>query len=290
MLVVALAAVTAGAHLSAQTRSATSRSFLWKVQSGAAILYLAGSVHALDKASYPLDPAFQRAFDASTTLVEEIDLAETDSLAAAPALLAKGMNPGGRTFDQVVSKETAELLSERLKDSPMVLTLVRTMKPWMIDVVLSALQAQKMGLDPDLGLDQHFYDKAKAAGRKIVGLETALYQLDRLDTLPLEVQERMLRRTLEELDTAGEMLGNLLAVWKQGDAAGLERLMRDEYAANPEVYQSLVVDRNRDWMPQLDACLTERLSCFVVVGAAHVVGPDGLLTMLRRKGYRVEQQ
>src|SRR5262245_34408662 len=95
------------------------KNFLWRVQSGTAVMFLAGSVHALTPDAYPLNPAYQRAFDASSALVEEIDLAEADSLVAAPALLARGLFQDGRTFDQVVSAETAALVASKLKNSPL---------------------------------------------------------------------------------------------------------------------------------------------------------------------------
>src|SRR5262245_51180975 len=79
----------------AQTR--TTRSFLWKVQSGSNVMYLAGSVHALTADAYPLNPVYQRAFDASGALVEEIDLAEADPLSGGLTLLAKGMYQDGRS-------------------------------------------------------------------------------------------------------------------------------------------------------------------------------------------------
>src|SRR5678815_1135567 len=105
----------------------TGRSFLWRVQSGANVMYLAGSVHALTADAYPLNPAYQRAFDASSALVEEIDLAEADPLSGGLGLLAKGMYQDGRTFSRVVSRETAALVAEKLKNTPLALELIQPM-------------------------------------------------------------------------------------------------------------------------------------------------------------------
>ncbi len=267
---------------------------MWKVQSGTAVLYLAGSVHALDQSVYPLSPAFQRAFDASGALVEEIDLAETNSLAAAPMLLGKGMFQDGQTFDRVVSGETVALVTERLKDTPMGMDLIKPMKPWMVDMILTALEVREAGLDVNLGLDKYFFDRAVMAGMETIPLETAESQVDRMDRMPIAVQEQMLRSTLRGLDRdlqPGQgALNAVVAAWKRGDAESLQNMLLSEFEGLPAAYQSLVVERNRNWMPQLDACLARRSPCFVVVGAAHLVGPEGLLALLQRKGYRVEQQ
>jgi uncharacterized protein YbaP (TraB family) len=95
--------------------SAQTKSFLWKVESGSGVLYLAGSVHALRADVYPLNPAFERAFQASDMLVEEIDLTQADLLTLGPVLLAKGMYQDGRTFDKAVSNETLALVTKKLQ-------------------------------------------------------------------------------------------------------------------------------------------------------------------------------
>ena len=89
-IVLCLAVAAASATAAAQTATVPGKSFLWKVQSGSKLVYLAGSVHALSADVYPLSPAFERAFADSDTLVEEIDLAEAETLTAAPASDSEG--------------------------------------------------------------------------------------------------------------------------------------------------------------------------------------------------------
>ena len=213
---VVLALVLAGGA-AAQTRG---HSFLWKVQSGANVMYLAGSVHALTADAYPLNPAYQRAFDASSALVEEIDLAQADPLAGGLGLLAKGMYTDGRTFNSAVSKETAALVAEKLKGTPLALELIQPMKPWMVTLMLEALGAQSAGLDPELGLDKHFYNLATDGRKQVIGLETVEYQIDRFDKMPDAMQEQLLRSELAEMETEKTSLRTLLTAWQSGDAAG----------------------------------------------------------------------
>jgi uncharacterized protein len=276
--------------LASPSAQGAGKNFLWKVQHGSGVLYLAGSVHALSADVYPLNDAYQRAFDASDTLVEELDLNQAGMLTAAPMLLTKGMYTDGRTFDKVVSADTVALVRARLKGTPFSLELIQSMKPWMVMLMLSAMQVQLAGLDAQLGLDKHFCDKAVAAGKTVVGLETAEFQIDRFDRMPEPLQEQLLRTTLTELDTAQTELATIVGAWRRGDAPALERTLLGGFQKNPAAYQSLLVERNRNWMPQLDTCLARSRPCFVVVGAAHLVGPDGLLALLRAKGYRLEQQ
>lgn len=270
--------------------AAPARHFLWTVRSGGNVLYLAGSVHALGKDVYPLPAPFEKAFEASGTLVEEINLAEAESLSAAPILLAKGMYADGRTFDTAVSKETAALVNEKFKQTGLPFEMFRAMKPWMVMLMLTALEAQKMGLDAALGLDKYFYDKATAMKKPVVGLETAEFQIDRFDKMSDKLQEQLLLSTLNDLDSQGAELKGMIAAWQRGDTAGLEKTVLTSFKEYPEAYTSLIVDRNRAWIPQLEKCLSRPMPCFVVVGAAHMVGPDGLLNLLKVKGYKVEQQ
>ena len=276
--------------LDAQTEGRTGKSFLWKVQSGPRVMYLAGSVHALSEDVYPLSPAFEQAFAASDTLVEEIDLEEAGLLSLGPMLLSKAMYQDGRTFDKVVSKETVELVTAQLKGMPMAAELIRPMKPWMVMLMLAAMQVQQAGLNPNLGLDKYFFDKATDARKTVVGLETAESQIDRFDKMPEALQEQMLRSTLDEMNLQSKELASIVATWRRGDAATLERSLMPGLKKYPAAYQSLIVERNNNWMPQLEKCLARTTPCMVVVGAAHLVGPDGLLALLQRKGYRIEQQ
>jgi uncharacterized protein YbaP (TraB family) len=280
-------AVLVASGAAAQTRG---RSFLWKVQSGNNVMYLAGSVHALTADAYPLNPAYQRAFDASSALVEEIDLAEADPLAGGLGLLAKGMYQDGRTFSSVVSRETAALVERKLQNTPLAIDLIQPMKPWMVMLMLEALGSQAAGLDPRIGLDKHFYDLANSNGKQVIGLETAESQVDRFDKMPERMQEQMLRSELAEMETEQTSLRALLTAWQTGDAAAIEKMLLGSFSDNPAAYNSLITERNRNWMPQLETCLKRSSPCFVVVGAAHVVGPQGLLAMLQQRGYRTEQQ
>jgi hypothetical protein len=275
---------------SAQTTADAGKSFLWKVHSGSKVLYLAGSVHALGADAYPLSAAYENAFTAAGTLVEEINLAEAEQLAAAPMLLAKGLYTDGRTFDGAVAKDTATLVATRFKDMGIPPEMIRTMKPWMVMLMITAFEAQKAGLDTALGLDKYFFDKARAAGKPVLALETAESQIDRFDKMPEPLQEQMLRSTLTELEVQRNSIAEMIGAWRRGDAATLEKMALSSFDGYRGAYTSLIVERNNNWVPQIEACLAKPTPCLVVVGAAHLVGPDGLLTLLTKKGYRIEQQ
>ena len=99
----------------------------------------------------------------------------------------------------------------------------------------------------------------------------------------------MLADTLKELETEKASFGKLADAWKIGDAPTVERVVLSDLKQDPVIYQRLLVERNRNWLPKIEEFFTRRGHAFVVVGAAHLLGPDGLIAMLKAKGYSVEQ-
>ena len=283
-----LAAIVALLQL-APLHAQPTRNFIWKVSAPGGALYLVGSVHLLTKDYYPLSPALETAFKDSNLLVEEADLGEMEAPASQFKLLSRGLLPGDQSLDRVVSPATYALVAKRISDLGMPIEPLKRFKPWMLALTLVQLEWQKAGFDASLGLDKHFYDRAKIDGRAVQGLETVDYQLSLFDGMTMQEQDRLLAESLKDLDKERASALRLTDAWKAGDATAVERIVLDDVKDDPLMYQRLLVNRNRNWLPQLDALLTRNGRAFVVVGAAHLVGPDGLLAMLKAKGYKVDQ-
>jgi uncharacterized protein YbaP (TraB family) len=265
------------------------RNFIWKVSSQTGALYLVGSVHLLTRDYYPLSPALETAFKDSDLLVEEADLGELEAPASQFKLLTRGLLPADQSLDKVVSPSTYALVTKRVGALGVPIEPLRRFKPWMLALTLVQLEWQKAGFDSSLGLDRHFYDRAKVDGKAVQGLETVDFQLSLFDQMTMEEQDRMLASSLEDLDAERANVVKLIDAWKAGDDAAVERLMLNDLDDDPVMYRRLLVDRNRNWLPRLDALLARNGRAFVVVGAAHLVGPEGLLAMFRAKGYKVDQ-
>lgn len=263
--------------------------FLWKATKGQGSVYLVGSVHLLTKDYYPLSPALDAAFKDSDLLVEEVDIGEMMAKENQLQMLMDGMLPAGQSLDKVISPATMALVSKRLEGLGMPIEPLKRLKPWLLSLTLLALEWQKAGFEADLGLDKHFYDRARSDGKTVQGLETIAFQISRFDEMTMQEQDRLLAETLKELDTQQTAVTALADAWKAGDAPTVERLVLQDLKSEPQLYQRMLVDRNRNWLPKLEALFARRGRAFVVVGAAHLIGPDGLLAMLRARGYTVEQ-
>jgi uncharacterized protein len=270
--------------------AADAKTFAWKATGKGGVVYLIGSIHVMTPDFYPLNPALEAAFKEADLLVEEVDLAEMLDPAAQMRILSRGMLSGDQSLDKLLSPATLALVRKATGDLGAAGGPLMRFKPWMLAVALQGLELQKAGFDPELGLDKHFYDQAKAAGKAVEGLETADYQISVFDGMTMEQQDRMLAQTLKELETELASVGKLADAWKAGDVLTVERIVQAEVKAEPMLYQRLLVDRNKNWLPKIEALFGRRVRALVVVGAAHLVGPDGVVAMLKAKGYTVEQQ
>jgi uncharacterized protein YbaP (TraB family) len=283
-------AVTAIVALAVLQLQAAPTSFLWKATGprGGAV-YLAGSIHLMAREYYPLAPAFDQAFGQCDLLVEELDMAEMLAPEAQMQMLTRGMMPAGQSLDKVLTAGTMDAVRAKVSDMGLPLAPLQLFKPWALALTLQGLEWQKAGFDPELGLDRHFYDRAKTGGLAVQGLETLEFQIAQFDGLPMPLQDRMLSETLKEMDTTKTAVEELARAWKAGDAPAIERVVLRDLKSEPQMYQRLLLDRNRNWLPKIEALFSRPRPAFIVVGAAHLVGSDGLLAMLRARGYRVAQ-
>src|SRR4029079_12260544 len=247
-----LRTATAPASLLMVAAAAQAKSFAWKVTGKSGVVYLVGSVHLLSNDFYPLQPALEAAYKDSDLLVEEVDMAELTDPSAQLALLGKAMLPSATPLDKVISAETYAMLTKRAEALGLPLEPFKMLKPWMVALTLVQMEWQQAGFDPQLGLDMHFYNQAKADGKTTQGLETAEYQISRLDGLTLQQQERMLAESLKELDDEKANMKKLVDAWRSGDSATVEKIVLADLKTEPVLYQRLLVERNRNWMPKID--------------------------------------
>jgi uncharacterized protein YbaP (TraB family) len=285
------AAVVGLLLLSTPSLGQTGKNFLWKVEgNGGAAAYLLGSLHVLTPEWYPLSARINQAFAESKTLVEEVDIDETSDPTAMMAALSKAMLTDGKTLDQIVAPEVYAEVTRRAEKAGLPMIALQRMKPWLVAITLMAPTLQASGFKPELGVDRHFYDRAKASGMKRQALETIAYQLDRFDQLSPKLQEDLLKTTMEDLDTEVKGVREMAQAWSAGNVTSMEKLTLAALQESPELYNRLLVERNNNWMPHVEACIKDNAGCFIVVGAAHLVGPDGLPVLLAKKGYKVTQQ
>jgi uncharacterized protein len=262
------------------------RHMLWRMQTDSTVVYLMGSVHMLPKSYYPLDTILERSLDSSDVLVLEVKLDEGTSMAVAQQMMTSAMLQDGQSLSTIVSKKTYDQAKSRLKKNGLDIAMFEPFEPWALALTVMGLELKSSGFSGEHGVDVHFSERAAAESKVVDGLETVEDQLRIFDSMSPETQEEFLKQTLNNRDETSAMLKDLASAWRRGDVKTLEKLALAQMKNDSTFYEKMLVGRNQAWMPKIEAMLnTSGKRYLVVVGAAHLVGADGIIEMLRAKGY-----
>lgn len=290
LLIFILVLVLPGVANSQVVGNGYNNSLIYKIQSDTNTVYLLGSIHVLAEEYYPLTRAFSYSYFNSQKVIFEIDPEILFSPAAAKKSEKYYTFQNGETLKSVLSPKTYKLLKKKLKPLGIEMKQVQKLKPWVVYLTMSGRFDSSIEFRPDLGIENYFYRKAKDAGKPTGGLETVQDQIEVFDTLPMKVQEAMLKESLAITDSKKreQAFLHMVKSWHHGNLDGLEDLV-ETLKAYPLYYKKLLVQRNKNWVPQIEEFLTEEKNVLVIVGAAHLAGVDGLLALLTEKGYELER-
>ena len=275
-------------HQSFASQSAN-KHLLWEVKSPANTVYIAGSIHLLRQGTYPLDDIYYQSFRKTKKLVLEVDPALMSQPATQQMTLAKALFPAGKTLENTLSKKSFQLASKTAQGMGINIAALNQYKPWFVAVTLTTLQLQKLGFNPEYGIDTHFYQKAQQDGKPTIGLETAEFQINLFADMPLKTQDKLLLQALEDMHIIEQEFISLINAWKGGDTDKLEKILLESFKGYPEIFDDLITQRNRNWEKQVTTILAGSEPCFIVVGAGHLLGDYGLIQLLEKKGYKVKQ-
>ena len=267
-----------------------SKSCLWEVQTASTRVFLLGSLHVLKSSAYPLAAEIDQAYAASQRLVFETNLGAMME----PAILAKmmelGLYPEGQNLFQNISETTRHNLETKLQDLGLPPANFSRFKPWFIAVTLTTLEMQRLGFDPRYGIDLHFYTRATGDEKELIYLESVDYQLNLLAKMNGRDQNSFLVQTLKDLEISAQLAGDMMTAWQNGAAQDLYDLLFKSFEDHPAIEERLLTRRNKHWLLQIEKMLKKPKTTMVIVGAGHLIGPDGLVELLKQKGYRVKQR
>jgi len=270
--------------------SQNNKNFLWKATSGTNTVYILGSLHFMKKEAYPLARKIEDAFDVSDVVVVEAninDIARVD----VQKLIDTAFYTGDDTLENHVSAETYSLVKKQYEKLGIPLWLVSRQKPWFLALTITSFELAKLGFDPNYGIEMHFTSKALPK-KRIEELESFEYQINLLSGFSGREQEMFLLETLKDVQAYEAEADALLRAWQTGDTKRLESIIMkngSDEGSLSQVYEKLMYQRNRNMTSKIEGYLKKRETCFVIVGAGHLVGNRGIIELLKSKGYTIEQ-
>jgi hypothetical protein len=268
------------------------RGFLWEAKRGGHSVLLLGSIHvgrpAPEAMRYEQAPALRRAeviaFEANV-FDARASLAATERWAMYPE--------GGRGLDAHLDAATLARIDRLVARAGGGISACCRMKPWMLANTLVVLEAMRAGFSPAYGSEAQIYQFAMAAGKPVVEIESIEEQLRLFGEAADGVQIDYLRYTVETIESGSGLaeIERLVGAWERGDAAAMERLAgemtRSDRAAQRFVAERIVRGRHPKMVAAIERFAGSGRLHLVVIGALHYFGPDGLLAMLRERGYTV---
>ena len=277
--------ITSSATLKERVPSTAHPLYLWRYQSSVATVYLAGSVHILKQGLYPLAKPYQEAFDASQTLVLEIDI----SALTPQELQAKSMQyatlAGPSGLSEILPMPMYQRFAAAAADYGLPLPQLERFKPAFLTQQLSVLAMLALGYDPEQGVEKHFMQQL--GGREVLELESIDFQLDLLLNQPLETQLAILEDTLNQLSELEVLTADLMTAWLSGDDPAFARLFELQSGSSDAVkafMEALMDERNVGMADKIAGYLQTPGSYFVLVGSGHFVGNDNVIELLKHKG------
>ena len=262
---------------------------LWQVDGDRNRIYLLGSVHLLREEDYPLPSALYAAYEDAEALIMELDMDDLDPVQMQALVAELGSLPPGGSLAEVMGRDLyaeAEALAAKI-DIP--LPMLAGLEPWLAAITIEQVMLQRIGFNPEFGIEAHMVGKAAADQKEILGLEELEEQLGFLDGLSLSAQRSLLLQTLSEAGEIEPMMDGLIGAWRYGDTDYLEENMLEQMQAYPELYSAIVVERNRRWVEGILDRLDDEQDYLIIVGALHLVGEDSVPALLATRGHEARQ-
>jgi len=274
------------------------RGLVFEAKKDGRTVYLMGTIHVAKREMYPFSADVKKAFEESYALAVEADVSSLGEQLTAMGYTLDGMYTDGRTYRDVLPEDVVQKIDEfKSRNRGSAMLIQDSFKPWYLYMTITQLRLSSSLKDfsPAYGIDMVLIQEAKKLGKPVRSLEGASAQMELLSTLPDDVYVEILRKELAQDDAAyRQETESLHEFLRTGDATALERAAVADYRGKSQAletyYQKLIMERNQTMARRIEEQLRgDGRPLFVAVGAAHVVGPEGLAEIFRKKGYTVRQ-
>ena len=268
---------------------ARAESPVWQIEKNGRLMFIGGTMHLLTPEDYPLPDAFESAYRQSSKIVFETDLERLKSPEFQQYVNEQLSYSDGRGLRQVLRDDTYREVAGFFEARGVPMSGIDRFKPGMVAMLMTLLELRRIGVVA-VGVDDHFNSRLAQDGKTKGQLETAEEQIGFIANMGDGNEDAMLSYNLADLEELSSRWQEMTAAWRDGDMPALYAIaaapLRKEF---PEVYRSLLPERNKAWMPKIEAFARSQDVELLLVGALHLAGKDGLLAALAERGYSVRQ-
>ena len=262
---------------------------LWMAEGLSNRVYLLGSIHLLREQDHPLPSVIDDAYRDADILFMELDMDDLDPVAAQAMINMLGVIDDDRTLRDLLGEDVYAQAAEMAAAIDIPFDMLAKSEPWLAAITIEQLALARVGFSPLHGIEMYMSAKAAQDGKTIHGFESVDEQLRLLDELSIDAQSTLLMQVLVTASSIESSMDAVISAWRQGDVTYLNDVLLAEIAQDPDLYQTLIADRNHRWTDRIAALLDDRDDYLVVVGALHLVGDDGIPELLAKRGIRVSQ-
>jgi hypothetical protein len=263
---------------------------LWSVSDDDSTVYLFGTIHLMTEEVNWFEGKIKDAFETSDTLVVELDQSSIPREKQVQIIRELALLPQSASLGDIISDEHMSRLEEILKPAGVPMNAVQRWRPWYAAITVTAIVARQAGFMPQYGVDVTLLQKARSSDIEVRELESFRQQLKIFADLDREEAAYLLTDSIEQQEEIRKQFVKLKKHWLNQNLVPLEDLLLESEKENPDVYRTVFVQRNRQWMPEIEKLLQDAGTHFLAVGSGHLIGDQGLIELLKQRGYDVKRE
>ena len=261
---------------------ASDKHCLWRITNARAPFYLLGSVHALQRTDYEKAPEVEQAVKQCQLILFEVDPKQEQTFAKKLGEAAR--LPRGQQIRGKISPKTYDYLRKITVNG---MAEWQHLYPWAIAMLLDYPALR--GVSSVYGVDNHVAEMARRYSKRTGGIETVDEHVRVFSDMHMIEGEVYLLQALVHAAEASPQFRLDVAAWKSGDTNRLYAMHVKRMKEAPTVYWRLLDQRNAKWIPRLESAIKSGTPTLVVAGALHFSGPRSVISLLQKRGYKIEQ-
>ena len=266
------------------------QALLWKVERDdmPQPSYLFGTIHMIPKEDFFLPTGLEEAFEKSSDVVFEIDLDDMSGIGSLMGMLTNLLMKDGVTLSKLLTKEEYNEVAAYFENMGLPMVMLNKAKPMFLSMLAEVnMDPSSMQSEDIVSYEMELYEKAQTAKKDVAGLETMKYQMSLFDSIPYKDQAMMLLDAVRGTSLESDLFESTVALYKSQNIEEMVKMISSSETGEVSTYENVLLrNRNQNWIPVMSKMMSDG-PVFFAVGAGHLAGQTGVITLLRKEGYKL---